>query len=236
MSFLIEVIAGLIAVLFIFAPHEFAHAFVAYKCGDGTAKMQGRLTLNPLKHMDPTGFLLCAVAGFGWAKPVPIYPSNFRHYRRGLFCTAIAGVVTNYIILAYPLFLVLYKFVLLQYSDFFTANQLLYYIVKTVDLALFYIFAYGLGIAVFNLLPLYPLDGFRVIESFTRQINPVRRFLRNYGMYILIALVVESFLCNILVKYTDLPYVSYFNILGWVSWFAQNIIGYPITALWGLII
>ena len=130
----------------------------------------------------------------------------------------------------------LYKFVLLQYSDFFTANQLLYYIVKTVDLALFYIFAYGLGIAVFNLLPLYPLDGFRVIESFTRQINPVRRFLRNYGMYILIALVVESFLCNILVKYTDLPYVSYFNILGWVSWFAQNIIGYPITALWGLII
>ena len=238
MSFLIEVIAGLIAVVFIFAPHEFAHAFVAYKCGDGTAKMQGRLTLNPLKHMDPTGFLLCAVAGFGWAKPLPIYPSNFRHYRRGLFCTAIAGVVTNYIIsfLAYPLFLVLYKFVLLQYSDFFTANQLLYYIVKTVDLALFYIFAYGLGIAVFNLLPLYPLDGFRVIESFTRQINPVRRFLRNYGMYILIALVVESFLCNILVKYTDLPYVSYFNILGWVSWFAQNIIGYPITALWGLII
>ena len=116
MSFLIEVIAGLIAVVFIFAPHEFAHAFVAYKCGDGTAKMQGRLTLNPLKHMDPTGFLLCAVAGFGWAKPVPIYPSNFRHYRRGLFCTAIAGVVTNYIIsfLAYPLFLVLYKFVLLQ--------------------------------------------------------------------------------------------------------------------------
>lgn len=238
MSFLIEVIAGLIAVVFIFAPHEFAHAFVAYKCGDGTAKMQGRLTLNPLKHMDPTGFLLCAVAGFGWAKPVPIYPSNFRHYRRGLFFTAIAGVVTNYIIsfLSYPLFLVLYKFVLLQYSDFFTANQLLYYIVKTVDLALFYIFAYGLGIAVFNLLPLYPLDGFRVIESFTRQINPVRRFLRNYGMYILIALVVESFLCNILVKYTDLPYVSYFNILGWVSWFAQNIIGYPITALWGLII
>ena len=85
MSELIEIVAGLIAVIFIFAPHEFAHGFIAYKCGDPTAKMQGRLTLNPVKHLDPAGFILCAVAGFGWAKPVPVNPNNFRKYRKGLF-------------------------------------------------------------------------------------------------------------------------------------------------------
>ena len=109
MSILFRYLGGIIAVLFVFVPHEFAHAFVAYKCGDPTAKMQGRLTLNPVKHVDPAGFVLCILTGFGWAKPVPIYPYNFRHYRKGLFLTAIAGVVTNYIIafIAYPIFLLL---------------------------------------------------------------------------------------------------------------------------------
>ncbi len=237
MIYFIDIVAGLIAVIFIFAPHEFAHAVVAYKCGDPTAKMQGRMTLNPLKHLDPTGFIMCAVVGFGWAKPVPIYPSNFHHYRKGLFCTAIAGVVTNYIIafIAYPLSLLVLNYLYIVNYDFFYANQWLDVIVKILYYALFYIYAYGLGIVVFNLLPLYPLDGFRVVEAFTREVNPVRRFLRNYGMYILIVLVVESFLCDIIIRYTDLPYVSYFDILGWVGWFAQKIIGFPITAFWNWI-
>ena len=237
MSYLIEIVAGLIAVIFIFAPHEFAHAFVAYKCGDPTAKMQGRMTLNPIKHLDPTGFIMCAVVGFGWAKPVPIYPSNFHHYRKGLFCTAIAGVVTNYIIafIAYPLSVLVLNHVLNANYAFFNDNQWLAVIVKILYYALLFIYAYGLGIVVFNLLPLYPLDGFRVVEAFTREVNPVRRFLRNYGMYILIVLVVESFLCDIIIRYTDLPYVSYFDILGWVGWFAQKIIGFPITAFWNWI-
>ncbi len=237
MSYLIEIVAGLIAVIFIFAPHEFAHAFVAYKCGDPTAKMQGRMTLNPIKHLDPAGFIMCAVVGFGWAKPVPIYPSNFHHYRKGLFCTAIAGVVTNYIIafIAYPLSILVLNYVLNANFAFFNDNQWLAVIVKILYYALLFIYAYGLGIVVFNLLPLYPLDGFRVVEAFTREVNPVRRFLRNYGMYILIVLVVESFLCDIIIRYTDLPYVSYFDILGWVGWFAQKIIGFPITAFWNWI-
>ena len=95
---LITLFASVIAVLFVFIPHEFAHAFVAYKNGDATAKMYGRLTLNPLKHLDPIGCILCVFTGFGWAKPVPIYPYNFKKYRIGLFTTAIAGVVTNYLI------------------------------------------------------------------------------------------------------------------------------------------
>jgi len=237
MNELVEIIAGLIAVIFIFAPHEFAHAFIAYKSGDPTAKMQGRMTLNPVKHLDPAGFLLCAVAGFGWAKPVPINPGNFRHYRKGLFCTAIAGVVTNYIIafVAYPLYLVVMNFLYYANIDFFNANEWLAVIVRIIYYALFYIYAYGMGIVVFNLLPVYPLDGFRVVESCTREVNPVRRFLRNYGMYILIVLVVESFLCGVIQRYTDLEIVKYFDILGYLQWFAVNIIGYPISAFWNWI-
>ncbi|MBD5583949.1 MAG: site-2 protease family protein [Clostridia bacterium] len=238
MSELIEIVAGLIAVIFIFAPHEFAHAFVAYKCGDGTAKMQGRLTLNPIKHLDPAGFILCAFTGFGWAKPVPIYPSNFKKYRKGLFCTAIAGVVTNYIIafIAYPLYLVILNFLYYGNYDFFMANEWLAVIVKIIYYAFFFIYVYGMSVVIFNLIPLNPLDGFRVVEALTREINPVRRFLKNYGMYILIILVVESFLCGVLQDYANIEIAKYFDILGYLQWFAVNIIGYPISAFWNWII
>lgn len=238
MDYLVELIAGAIAVVFIFSPHEFAHAFVAYKCGDGTAKFQGRMTLNPVKHLDPIGYVLCIFTGFGWAKPVPIYPSNFRNYRKGLFFTAIAGVVTNYVIafFAYPLCLVVMNFLYYENFQFFQANEALGYIVEIIYTALFYIYLYGMSVFVFNLLPLNPLDGFRVVEAFTRPVNPVHRFLKNYSSYILIILVLESYLCSMLMRYTDIPYVQYFDILGYVQWFAYRIVGYPITAFWDWVI
>lgn len=230
MTYLFKYLGGIIAVFFVFIPHEFAHAFVAYKCGDPTAKMRGRLTLNPLKHIDPTGFVLCILTGFGWAKPVPIYPYNFHKYRKGLFLTAIAGVVANYIIafIAYPLFLLIAVYAAP------TASAAVY-VVNFFEQVFYLIFAYSLSVAVFNLLPFYPLDGFRVVESLTREINPVRRFLKDYGRYILLILVLESFLCDILSTHTSLPYVHYFDILGYVHWFARNIIGFPITAMWNAI-
>lgn len=228
---LIIILASVIAVFFVFVPHEFAHAFVAYKCGDGTAKMHGRLTLNPLKHIEPIGIVLCIFAGFGWAKPVPINPYNFNNFRRGLFLTAIAGVITNYIIafIAYPLHLLFSYFVLPLIE-----NEALYYFVYFFDRIFYLTFLFSLSVFIFNLLPLYPLDGFRVIESFTREINPVRRFLKNYGYYILIGLVAESILCSVLVRY-GVDWAQYVNILGYVQWFASRIIGFPITALWELI-
>lgn len=227
MTRLISTLAGVVAVIFVLVPHEVAHAYVAYKCGDPTAKMKGRLTLNPIKHLDVAGFLLCIFTGFGWAKPVPIYPYNFKNYRRGLFLTAIAGVVTNYIIafIAYPLFIATN---MIPVPD----NQTVEFFITLLQYIFYLIFAYSLSVFIFNLLPLYPLDGFRIVESFTREINPVRRFLKNYGYYILIILVLESYLCGILQEYASMEVARYFDILGYIHWFAENIIGFPITGLW----
>ena len=104
---LIHYLASAFAILFVLVPHEFAHAAVAYVNGDPTPKLNGRLTLNPFKHFDPIGFVMCALVGFGWAKPVPINSANFKHYKTGLFTTAIAGVVANLVLafLVYPLFI-----------------------------------------------------------------------------------------------------------------------------------
>ena len=145
--------------------------------------------------------MLFRSTGFGWAKPVPIYPYNFKNYRRGLFTTAIAGVVINYIIafLAYPLYLVVALYLIPL-----TETQAAFYAVSIIELIFFLTFSYSLSVFVFNLLPFNPLDGFRVIESFTREINPVRRFLKNYGQYILIFLVAESFVCTKIVQYTEI--------------------------------
>ena len=78
--------------------HEFAHAWVAHRCGDDTARMMGRMTLNPLKHLDPLGTVLMLVLGFGWAKPVPVNPRNFRHYRQDDLKVSLAGVTMNLIL------------------------------------------------------------------------------------------------------------------------------------------
>ena len=229
---LLTTFASLIAVLFVLIPHEYAHAYVAYKNGDATAKLNGRLTLNPIKHLDPVGFILCIFTGFGWAKPVPIYPYNFRKYRIGLFTTAIAGVVANYIIafIAYPLYRLFFN-ILLPHAE----TDFAYYIIYFIAYIFYAIYFYGLTIFVFNLLPFNPLDGFRIVESLTREFNPVRRFLKTYGPYILIFLVVESFVCTKIAEYTDFQNIRYFNFLGYyLSWFAK-IIGFPISGIWDLI-
>ena len=227
MEYAIGILARLIALICVFSPHEFAHAFIAYKNGDPTAKLRGRMTLNPLKHLDPIGYVLCAAIGFGWAKPVPVEPYNFKNYKRGMFTTAIAGVVTNYIIafLAYLLYVVSVRFFIPSYDV-----MALIFLKNFCETTLFMIFAYSLYSVVFNLLPFNPLDGFRVVQAFTRQINPVQRFLREYGQAILIIIIAESFICSIVARY--LPIAQYFSILNYVSWFAQNIVGFPIRKAW----
>ncbi len=217
----IELVASFLAVVVVLTCHEFAHAFVACRCGDLTAKYEGRLTLNPLKHFDLIGLICFTFVGFGWAKPVPINPDNFKNYRLGLGLTASAGILMNYIMafLFYPIFLLLLNFMpeIAFLTSFLTT--------------LFYmLYAYSLSFCVFNLLPFYPLDGFRIIDAASKWHGPVYRFLNNYGYYILLFLIVESFLCRIIGSY--IPFMNYMNILGWVMEFAEKIFGFPIRAAW----
>ena len=223
LSVFLYYLASILALVFVLVPHEFSHALAAHLNGDLTPKYNGRLTLNPVKHFDLMGFVMCALVGFGWAKPVPINTANFRHYKWGLFSTAIAGVLTNYILafIFYPLAVLSLRL----------GNNPGYEFLQNF---LYMVFAYNLSIAVFNLLPLFPLDGFRVIESLTKPWNKVRQFLERYGQMILMILVFESFLCRIAANINEI--FSYFNILGYVMTFAVNIIGWPIKALWGLIL
>ena len=225
MDYVIELLASFLAVVIVLTLHEFAHAFVAYKCGDPTPKFNRRLTLNPLRHFDLTGLLCFTLVGFGWAKPVPINPYNFKRYRLGLGLTASAGVIVNYIsaFLFYPLALVaiLYMPSIPFLTSFLTAFLLM-------------IYAYSLSFCVFNLLPLYPLDGFRILDAANRRRGKVFRFLRDNGYWILLGLIAESYICRVFVSF-GVQIMHYFDLLGWIMQFATKYLGFPILAIWGLI-
>ena len=234
-SWLIELFASFLAVAIVLTLHEFAHSFVAYKCGDPTPKWNGRLTLNPLAHFDILGLVLFAFAGFGWAKPVPINPNNFRHYKSGLALTAVAGVVINYVsvIVFYPLWLLVLYYVS---TPFPLLNSFL--LDFTGDLWL-----YSLSFCVFNLIPLPPLDGWRLVEALNHRRGKVFRFFRQYGGVILIILIGIHFLAyyigSMAADYEALSIAAnifrYIDILGYIMTYVTNWIGWPIMRLWGLI-
>lgn len=158
-----ELLISVGAVLLALTLHEFAHGFVAYKLGDHTAYWSGRLTLNPLKHLDPFGALCMVFFHFGWAKPVPIDLRNFKNPRRDFALCSLAGPLTN-IVLAflsaffYLLFFSVYKTIVVSVQDTFIIN-FTYYI------ALFFLLFHqiNLGLGIFNLLPIPPFDGSRII-------------------------------------------------------------------------
>ena len=231
MNYILYLVASFIAVAVVLSLHEFAHAFVAYTCGDMTPKMYGRLTVNPIAHFDLLGLLMFTFAGFGWAKPVPINPNNFRHYKRGLGFTAAAGVVMNYLcaFLFYPIYLVILYYVNLPWAPI---NYFLQFL-------LLLMYTYSLSFCVFNLIPLPPLDGWRVAEAVNRKRGRVFRFFQRYGNIILLILIGIHFLVNILSQF-DMFLIaarlfSYIDILGYIMTFVTHYLGWPITALWGLI-
>ena len=223
MEYFAKLLASFLAVIVVISLHEFAHAAVAYKCGDPTAKYAGRMTLNPVKHFDLWGMLCFALAGFGWAKPVPINPYNFRNYRWGSFFTSVAGIAINYIsaFFFYPLLILAAQFLLPAVDGTYMSIFL--------QVLLISLYRYSLSFCVFNLLPFYPLDGFRIVEALDKRRGKVFLFLRRYGYYILLGLI----LVNIVSSY--LPILNTVNVLGYFMNFVVNVLGAPISQLWGLI-
>lgn len=155
MDAVMQILAVTIVILFILPFHELAHGFVAYKLGDSTAKRQGRLTLNPLHHIDYIGALCLLLVGFGWAAPVPVNPYNLKNPKRDMALVALAGPVAN-IIAALVGYLVLNFFLFVVSVDF--TNPIVTF--------LSYYCSVNVGLAVFNLIPLPPLDGSKILGAF----------------------------------------------------------------------
>ena len=178
-------LVSLPAILIALTFHEYAHGRVAYALGDDTAKRMGRLTINPIPHIDVIGFLMLIFAHFGWAKPVPVNPGRFRSdvdWRRGMLFVAIAGPLMNLFIAVVGAFL--YKLMLPYYQNEWVA--LLLPMVQ-------YLIIIDLVLAIFNMLPIPPLDGSKVLASLLPETGSKLIYsLEQYGPILLLLLVISG--------------------------------------------
>lgn len=152
--------------------HEAAHGYASYWLGDPTPKLQGRLSLNPLKHIDPIGFLALFFAGFGWGKPVEINPMYYKNRRRDELIVSLAGVVTNFVIAIIACFA-------MKFSIDFIGSHGMNIVSYSVFMIFDYMMTINIVLMIFNLLPVPPLDGFGVIT----QIFNLRKYDWYYKLY-----------------------------------------------------
>lgn len=180
LSIIIPQIIAVIIILFIIMPlHELAHGWVAYKFGDRTAKNAGRLSFNPLVSIDPMGAIMILLVGFGWARPVPVNPNNFKNPRVGMAVTSAAGPLSNFIAALVGAFI----FVGVQVGTGASANNFGMELLSTFIII-------NISLAVFNLLPIPPLDGSKILGSFLPR-RAMEQFYRyqNVFMIVLFALM-----------------------------------------------
>lgn len=179
--------------------HECAHGYAALYMGDDTAKVRGRLTLNPIKHIDIFGLICMVLFKFGWAKPVPVNPMNFRNRKAGMRLVSLAGVTAN--LLLAVIFSLLLKL---------TVNTDLYY----VSLIFVYGIQLNIGYAVFNLMPIPPLDGSKLLATFLPK--KYEYYMYKYEKYIyiiLIALIYTGILSDIMYPIMDAIYGFLINTI-----------------------
>ena len=179
---LLNLLLGVIPALICITLHELSHGAVAYLLGDNTARDRGRLTLNPIKHLDWMGFAMLVIAHVGWAKPVPVNMNNFKNPRRDMALTALAGPVSNLLITVVFLFLFGLVYPLLD-------ERIGGYVLQLLQLTAYM----SLGLGLFNLLPIPPLDGSKALFSFVSD-EHYRLLMRyeRYGMLLLIVLALAG--------------------------------------------
>ena len=227
-------ILSLLAVLITLTLHEYAHGYAAYRLGDDTAKNSGRLTLNPIKHIDPVGALCLLVFRFGWAKPVPINPRNFKKPRRDFALSALMGPLTN--ILCSTVVAFFYLLFLKILSGINYTSELSYNIAYNSLRFLWIFHITNLGLGVFNLIPIPPLDGSRI---FTALLPPklyfgIMRYERRIYLVLLVWLLLGDFVKGSLLL---IPFIANTPALSFLAgiFSLSDIISYIISALSDLI-
>lgn len=204
-SFITDTLLAVIPALICITLHELSHGVVACWLGDDTAKRMGRLTLNPIRHIDWWGLVMMVVFKFGWAKPVPVNMYRFKNPRKGMAITALAGPVSN--ILIAVVFLALYG---LLYRPLYISGGQVGHTVMEMIVMTAYI---STSLAVFNLIPISPLDGSKVLYSFLsdRAYEKLMRYER-YGMILIMLLVVSGGLSGVLSTVTGWIFDKLFYI------------------------
>lgn len=218
-SYLTDILISVLPALICITFHETCHGLVAYKLGDPTAKRAGRLSLNPMKHIDWMGLAMMVVFHFGWAKPVPVNMLNFKNPKRGMAITALAGPVSN---------VLLTVVMLLLYGPLYVCSVLGYggavvsFLGETV-LTTAYL---SLALAVFNLIPIPPLDGSKVLFS----VLPERKYWKlmryeRYGMILMLLLVSTGILGTPLSNITG-------AVFDWLLPIAQATADWTVSLIW----
>ncbi|MDI3536944.1 MAG: hypothetical protein PWP30_1426 [Eubacteriaceae bacterium] len=183
-DYFLSLLLSLPGILLAISFHEMAHGFAADAMGDPTPKLAGRLTVNPLKHIDPLGLLSMLLFRFGWAKPVPINPLNFKDRKKGMIIVSLAGILTN-LLLGFLAMATYFIVVPLQNETLMTI--------------IYYIYIYNIVFAVFNLLPIPPLDGSKVLMVFLpNKALPTFYEIQKYGMFIILGLAITGLLSIII--------------------------------------
>lgn len=210
---MLKLLIGVLVLFTCLPVHECAHAWVAYKLGDPTAKYQGRVTLNPMAHLDLMGSICLLVSslagiGLGWAKPVQVNPNNFKDRKLGMGITALAGPASNFL-LGFVIMIIYRVLWFVLPGNAFTSNLMIIFQ---------YMIILNIGLAVFNFLPVPPLDGSRIFSLFL----PSRIYFKimQYERFIFIGLILLMFtgiLNPVLSFFQDIMFKVLFFLTGWVD-------------------
>ena len=190
-------------ILFALTVHEYCHGYVAWRMGDPTARFAGRLTFNPIKHIDPLGLLAFIIFRFGWAKPVPVNENNFYDIKQGVIYTSLAGPLSNF--LSAMVIGLAARFVPI------TPIIVLFFLKRMLELAV----VYNLIFCIFNLIPIPPLDGSHVLfHLLPAQYSYVEHWMTRYGFYLLMGLILLDRLSGGLILWAWIgQFVRFFGTL-----------------------